>query len=113
MASRKLFVVWSHPLFRESMNRLLDHPEVVIVGTATDYGAALARLETLKPDVIIVEETQDATVTSLDALQFLKACTWGPSIIRLSMHDNELWVYHQERWSIGSTEDFIRLVREA
>jgi DNA-binding NarL/FixJ family response regulator len=94
------------------VNLLLDDPAVSIVGTASEYKAVLAALGSLKPDTIIVEETQDCAVTSVEAVEILKACTWGPRVIRLSLQDNELWVYHQERWNIRSKEDFLRLVRD-
>jgi DNA-binding NarL/FixJ family response regulator len=111
MASQRLFIIWSHPLFREFVNRLLDDPEVSIIGTTSEYKAVLAELESLKPDTIIVEETQDCAVVPVEAVEILKVCTWGPRVIRLSLQDNELRVYHQERWNIGSKEDFLRLVR--
>ncbi len=113
MVTQRLFIVWSHPLFREFVNRLLGDPAVTVVGMASGYETALTMLESLKPEVIIVEETQDSAVTSVEPVGILKACSWGPRVIRLSLQDNDLWVYHQERWTIGSREDFLRLVRGA
>ena len=113
MVAHRLFIVWSHPLFREFVNRLLGDPALSIVGMASEYETALTMLDSLKPDVIIVEETQDSMVTSIDPVGILNACSWGPRVIRLSLQDNELWVYHKEQWTIGSREDFLRLVRGA
>ncbi len=113
MAGRRLFIVWSHPLFREIVHRLLDDPAVEVVGAASKYETALPELERLKPDVIIVEETDDNAVTHIEALEILRACSWGPRVIRLSLQDNELWVYYHERRNVGSAEDFLRLVRDA
>ncbi len=112
MLSHRLFIVWSHPLFCELVRLLLEHPAILTVGSASEYGEALTKLETLKPDVIIVEETQDSAVTPIEPLEILRACPWAPRVIRLSLHDNELWVYHRERWTIGSREDFLHLVRD-
>lgn len=113
MATRRLFIVWSHPLFRETVHVLLDDPAVEVVGAASEFETVLASLESLKPDVIIVEETDDDTVIPIEALEILRACSWGPRVIRLSLQDNELWVYYHERRSVGSAEDFLRLVRDA
>ncbi len=113
MVSRRFFIVWSHPLFREVVRVLLRESTVEVLGTASEYETALRLLESLKPDVVIVEETQDGAVRPIEAVEILKACSWGPQVIRLSLHDNELWVYHQERWTIGSREDFLRLVGNA
>jgi DNA-binding NarL/FixJ family response regulator len=112
MVAQRLFIIWSHPLFRESVNLLLGDQAVSIVGTTSDYKAVLAELESQRPDTIIVEETQDNAVDSVEAVEILKACTWGPRVVRLSLQDNELWVYHQERWLIGNKEDFLRLIRD-
>jgi DNA-binding NarL/FixJ family response regulator len=78
MATRRLFIVWSHPLFRETVHVLLDIPAIEVVGMASEFETALARLESLQPDVIIVEETDDDTVTHVEALEILRACSWGP-----------------------------------
>jgi hypothetical protein len=110
--SQRLFIVWSHPLLCRLVTLLLDDPELVIVGAASDYGVALEQLNSLQPDVIVVEETQDNTVTAIEPIDILKACLWGPCVIRLSLQDNELRVYHQKQWIIGSREDFLHVVRD-
>ena len=109
---QRLFIVWSHPLFRELVVLLLNDPTLAIVGQASGYEAALNQLERLKPDVVIVEETEDSTVTRIEALDILKACSWGLRVIRLSLHDNELWVYYHERRRINVGEDLLWLVRD-
>ena len=111
--SQRLFIVWSHPLFRGLVTLLLEHPELAVVGAASEYGAALAQLESLKPDVIVVEETQDSAVRGFEAIDILKACSWAPRVIRMSLQDNELRVYHQQQWIIGSREDFLHVVRDS
>lgn len=110
---QRLFIAWSHPLFREIVFLLLNDPMLEIVGHASNYEAALNQLERLKPDVVIVEETEDSTVTRMEALEILKACSWGLRVIRLSLHDNELWVYHHERQRISVGEELLCLVRDS
>jgi DNA-binding NarL/FixJ family response regulator len=91
---------------------LLKYPAIEIVGASSEYTEALAAIEELKPDTIIVEETEDVAVVRIEALQILKACTWGPRVIRLSLQDNELWVYYRERRVISDSADLLHLVQD-
>jgi DNA-binding NarL/FixJ family response regulator len=113
MLIRRVFIVWSYPLFRETVRLLLKHPAVEIVGASSKYEEALAAIEELRPDTIIVEETEDVAVVRIEALQFLKAFMWGPRVIRLSLQDNELWVYSRERRVIGDSTELLQLVRDS
>lgn len=108
---RRVFIVWAHTLFRETVSILLNQTAIEIVGISTNQHTALAEIESLKPDTIIIEETEDDTLTHVEALQILAACSWGPRLIRLSLEDNELWLYYHERRSINSSEEFLRIIQ--
>lgn len=109
---RRVFIVWVHPLFCETVRLLLEHPGIEIVGNSADFDAALEEINQLKPDTVIVEETEDQTETHSGAIQILQACLWGLRVLRMSMQDNELWVYSHERRNINSSDEFIRIVHE-
>ena len=109
---QRIFIVWVHPIFRETVRLLLKHPAIEIVGLSADHQTALAEMETLKPDTIIIEETEDTVLTHSEVAQFLDACSWESRVIRLSLQDNELWLLQQQRRSIGSSEDFLRIIQK-
>ena len=111
MATRRLFVIWAHALFYDSLRLLLDRPGIELVGAASDYAAAREQIVSLRADTVLVEENEagdipDATLSLLEA---------GPAcvrIIRLSLADNELIVYHREKRLVGKTDDLLHLIEE-
>ena len=112
MVIQRIYIVWVHPIFRETVSLLLDHQAVEIVGASSNYEEALAEVRKLQPDTIIVEETEDITGAHIEAIEVLKACPWELRVIRLSLQDNELWVYHHERRSLSSSEEFLRIIQD-
>ena len=112
MDTRRVYIVWSNPLFRDTIRLLLNHPMLEIVGTGSQLDVVLNDIERTKPEIIIVEQTEDNSVTQIDAMKILKACPWEARVIRLSLEDNELWVYHHQRQIINATEDFLRIVQD-
>ena len=112
MDTRRVFIVWSHPLFRDTIRLLLNHPALEIIGTGSDQDEVLRQIEVLKPEIVIVEETDDNSLTPVNALKILEACPWDARVIRLSLEDNELWVYHHQRQSLSNSEDFLRIVQD-
>jgi hypothetical protein len=43
MATHQVYVIWTHPLFHDSLRQLLDHNEIKWVGAASDFTAAVGR----------------------------------------------------------------------
>ncbi len=58
MRVRRVFVVSKHPIFRQSVRLLLDHPDVEWVGASPDCTAARSEIIDLQPNTILVEETE-------------------------------------------------------
>lgn len=112
MVIQRIYIAWVHPLFRETVSLLLNHQAVEIVGTSNLMENALADIDRLQPDTVIVEETEGNGEPHVEALQILKACPWKLRVIRMSLQDNELWVYHHQRRSLSSSEEFLRIIQE-
>ena len=111
---RRVFIIWTHPLFHETVCLLLGHPQIEIVGTNSEYAAARGEMETLRPDTIIIEETgeKEAPTDTKVSWEILEHSSWNPRVIRLSLDDNELWVYHHERRTMKKSEDLLRLIQD-
>lgn len=110
MVDRHVFIVWVHPFFCEMVTLLLDHPAIEIVGTSSEYQAALKEIDSLKPDTVIVENTEDQPEAHSEALELLQACPWGLRVLQMGLQDNELSVYSHERRNITNSDEFIRIV---
>ncbi len=110
MATRRVFVIWSNPLFHESLRLLLNHPEVEWVGATSDHAAAHDQIVSLCPDTILIEEEEGGNAPA-ETLEILEASSADMRVIRLSLVDNELKVYHREQRTVGRAEDLLRLIQ--
>ncbi len=110
MTNRRVFVIWTHPLFHESIRLLLNHPGIEWVGATPDHRVAREEIIRLQPDTILIEEGESGG-TPGEAMGILET---GPSdvrVIRLSLADNALSVYHREQRVVGQAEDLLRLIQ--
>ena len=108
MEVRRVFVIWTHPLFHESVRLLLKHPEVEWLGSTSDYETARAEVLRLKPDTILVEEVGQPIPDRI--MKLLEGSSWNLRVVGLSLDNNNLIVYHQEQRSMVRTEDLLQLV---
>jgi DNA-binding NarL/FixJ family response regulator len=113
MADRRVFVIWAHPLFHESVRLLLNHPEIEWVGATSDYKTALGDITNLQPDTILIEETEPAAISRvpLRVMEILEACSWNSRVVELNLKDNELSIYHREKRTVGQAEDLLHLIQ--
>ncbi len=110
MAVRRVFVIWTYPLFHELVRLLLSHPDVEWEGATSDHAAVHAQIASLRPDTILIEEEEEGGV-SAEVLDILEASASDVRVMRLSLADNELSVYHREQRKLVRAEDLLSLVR--
>ncbi len=109
---RRVYLVWMHPLFHESVRRLLDHPDVALIGSNSDPTVARHEIESTRPDIVVVEEIGSSTTAT--ALTVLEACTWDVAVVTLNLNDNSLSVYHRKQEQVGTGEELLGfLLQEA
>lgn len=111
MAVKQVFILWSYPLFYESVRRLLDDEGIEIVGAGSELSTARTEIETLRPDTILIEQSEEGAAISPEILTLIEVSSWGPSIISMSLRDNELWVYQREQKTVKQPEDLLDLIR--
>ena len=110
----RVFIIWMHPLFHETVRLLLNHSNIEIVGDNREYSVAKTDMGNLKPDTIIIEDTKEGDVRdeSPNILDLLENSEWQPRIIRLSMDDNELRIYRHNKWMMNDSADLIRFIQD-
>lgn len=109
MATRRVFVIWKHPLFREAVRLLLNCPEIEWVGDSSDHVAAREQITKFNPDTVLVEEDTDVLA---EIVEILEASTAATKVIRLSLAANELSIYHREERTIAQVGDLLQLIRD-
>lgn len=110
---RRIYIVWVHPLFCDTVRLLLTHPLIEIVGLSNDYEIAAKHVAELVPDTVIIEDTEESAVTRIKLSEVIGHFPETERIIRLSLKDNELWEYRHERQSITNIEDFLRIISDS
>jgi len=108
MAVRRVFIIWKHPIFHESVCLLLKHPEVEMIGATTNYETVPTELLDLHPDTILVEEAEEMGLTEMSHI--LQAITWGARILTFNLSDNKLSIFHREQKTVGHYEDLLHLI---
>jgi AmiR/NasT family two-component response regulator len=110
---QRVFIVWTYPLFRETVSLLLEHPGLTVVGVESDRTEAQTQVTHLKPDIIIIEETANGEPIDTDIIGLLDTSAWEPRIVRLSLQDNELRLYRREQRTIETREDLLTLFQDS
>jgi hypothetical protein len=108
MTVRRVFVIWTNPLFHESVRLLLSHPDVIWVGATTDLTTAPEEIMRLHPDTLLFEKTS-ASIPA-DVMEILGVETWDIRIIELSLDNNELSLYHREHQEVVEAGDLLQFV---
>src|SRR4029077_12024907 len=87
----RIFVVDDHPLVRESLCNLLNQQiDLTVCGEAEDAPRALAGIQSLTPEVAIVDLSLKSG-SGLDLIKDLKVHCPKVAVVVLSMHDEGLY----------------------
>jgi hypothetical protein len=108
MAVRRVFVIWTHPLFHQSVLLLLNHPDISLVGATANLVIAREEIMRLHPDTILFEKTEAGIPA--DVLEILEVETWDMRIIELSLNDNEMILFHRQRQTVVEPGDLLQFV---
>jgi AmiR/NasT family two-component response regulator len=109
MAKKRVFVIWTHPLFYESIRLLLDN-EVDLVGSTSNHAEGNRDISELKPDVVIIETPEGLEDLGSETIAILQK---GPKVIHLSLEDNELNVYLRQHKTMEEPSDLMHMILES
>lgn len=110
--AQHVFIVWENPIFFDSIRLLLTQLSIEVVGDSQVYAEALDAIEKVRPEMVVIEETAQNKSEELQRItHLLEDCSWGPYVFRMSLQDNEMWVYHRRRWTINDKEDLFEIIR--
>ena len=114
MDSPRVFLICINRLVCEAVNLVLRREGFDLVGLETDQETALAQVRALRPDVVLVEGNGNgdhADAKLLTALARLAYEREDLRIIRLSLIDEQLHIYHQEQRRMVTTQDLVAAIR--
>ena len=85
----RLLIVDDHNLFRQGLTRILeDYPQLDVVGQAADGGEALAMVDALQPDVVLMDLNMPV-LSGPDATRRLSASHPATPVIILTVSERD------------------------
>jgi DNA-binding NarL/FixJ family response regulator len=88
---RRIFIVDDHPILRQGLALLINRePDLTVCGDAEEAGAALLRIEDLKPDLVVLDISLNGP-DGLDLLKHIRARDTSLPVLILSMMDESLY----------------------
>lgn len=108
----RVFLIYVNRLVSEAVNVLLSREGIRLIGMETDPDLAVRLISGLLPDIVLVEGNGVGTDVSLMARLAAMLCEHeNLRVIRLSITDGQVNIYHQEHRRLVTTQDLIRAVR--
>lgn len=108
MTNKRVFVIWFHPLFHDSVRMLLVHPNIEWVGEANDIVVAEKKILQNCPDTVIFEEIHNTIPDLIVTIQ--EKCPSVHKIIGFNLNNNELKIYHHEQKVVADVDDLIQSI---
>lgn len=105
---RRLFMIWSTPIFRDSIYLLLSHPDLEWLGTASDNEAGHGDIQALHPDTIVIEEVHGSL--SAKIIELLETENSVQQLISVSLEDNRLRIFTRENRAVAEADDLLNLI---
>jgi DNA-binding NarL/FixJ family response regulator len=112
MDFHRIFVIWDHPLFYESLRLLLQGVDIEWVGSAHSSEREYTRIHQLTPDIIFIEEKESGDIP-FNVIDLMKTNSQHLRIFGLSLADNDLMIYHREKRTVLQADDLLNLIRES
>ncbi len=111
MKPHRVFVIWNHPLFYESLRLILNNMQIEWLGASSSPIEARAEILVHKPDTVLVEDEVNGNFSNR-ILDLFDSNPMSMRIFRLNLADNNLQIYHQEQRTVLQAEDLIRLITD-
>jgi len=88
---RRVIVVDDHPIVRQGLATLINQEsDLVVCGEAASVPDAMAAIETLKPDIVLVDLSLSGA-SGIELIKLLKSRPERIPILVISMHDESLY----------------------
>jgi DNA-binding NarL/FixJ family response regulator len=110
VAPCRAFIVYRNRLFAEGVRSVLAKRRTVqIVGMARNVTTALKAVQSLQPDVIIMEESAPGKKT--DRLEALLDGAVAGRVVRVSLDHYHATVYHRQHVASANAADLVKAIR--
>jgi DNA-binding NarL/FixJ family response regulator len=108
----RVFLICVNRLVCEAVNAVLRREGIDLLGIETDPESGLAQVRALDPDIVLVEgDGAKIETTLMSELARLTYEREKLQVIRLSLPNEVLHIYHQEQRRFIDTHDLVSAIR--
>lgn len=106
MFGRRVLIFSSPPLFAQAVRHLVEGSGSTVVGLEPYTDEALTRIQSLQPDIIILNDTE------LSPLLLTSLLDYAPTVrvIRLELDGNLIRVYDRHQLNACEAQDFVNIL---
>jgi hypothetical protein len=108
MTIRRVFILWTHSLFHETVRALLNDPQVVLLGSSQDYSLVQDQISEQSPDILVVEEENYTNFPEI--IDLLKNQKESIRVVGLNLLDNEMSVLDFYHKTVCNADDLLQWV---
>jgi DNA-binding NarL/FixJ family response regulator len=109
---RRVLLIARRTLFGRGVENLLRQaPGLEVWVCAADEGEALARIEALQPDVVVLEHQEPATDAG-HALKHILRANEQLKVIELDPQDDTIWIYSTQQQVFRQVADLVAAIED-
>lgn len=113
MISITVFIISPHLMFGSGLESLLGHEALInLVGRAKNVEQAVVPIQTLKPDVVILDSDELSRNDLSSVIRILDINPHG-RVIGLSLHHNKAYTYQVNEVTVNSPADLLQIISAA
>lgn len=105
-----VYIVYQHPLFAKGLESLLRREGLRVVGMARDIDRAVGEIQSVHPEVVIVERTMGEEMLR-SVGRILSSCQ-RVTVIALNLAEDWMQMVQSHLVSATRVEDLVRAIRD-
>ena len=110
---QRIFICTNQSLFGQGVERWLGgEPGLELIGCESDPDQALARIQALQPDVVLLVTGGPTRPAPADGQTLLHAGVTA-KIIELNLQNSSVCVYRGERQTVREAADLLRVIEQS
>lgn len=110
MSKHRIYVLWRHALFDESVRLLVQKAGIEWAGSSSSLEEGLHAIEQLQPDTVFVEEKEGGSLPD-SVMHLLETSQNRIRLFRLNIANNDLQIFYREQKTVLHVEELLQLVQ--
>jgi len=110
MAKRRVFILYSHPLFAKGVESLLhQEADLEVAGLSLDQGDSSEAVKAFGPDVVIIDSESQVVAQLVPTLLQQHP---GLKVVSMNPGENEVTIHYRQQERVTTIGDLVEILRE-